>query len=113
MDKKTAIEKIKNAAEKHGFVFVQRGNDVQIKDGDNWLKSWVNFTVLDMEDVHWNMKEHTITERFKVTASVSRMGGHTNVRELLAAADSIKRAAELVAELEQTDLEYTINFDEE
>ena len=113
MDKKTAIEIIKNAAEKHGFEFIQRGSDIQIRDGDNWFKSWVNFTVSDMEDVHWNMKDHTITEKFKVTAAVSRMGGNPSVEELLEAADSIKRAAELVAELEGQDLTYTVSFEED
>lgn len=111
MEKKAAIQIIKNAAKRHGFEFIQRGEDVQIRDGDNWFKSWVNFTVCDSEEIKWNLKEHTIKAKFAVTAAISRMGGNPSVEELLEAADSIKRAAELVAELEQTDLEYTLNFD--
>lgn len=106
MTKATVMEIIRETANKRGFEFEQIGNYQQIMDGNDWSKSWVNFTI--NEKAEWKDKE--ITVRVTVTAATARMGGSQTVADLRKAAETISRAADLVEELESKELTYTVEI---
>ena len=106
MTKATVMEIIREAANKHGFEFEQIGNFQQITDGKDWSKSWVNFTIT--EKAEWN--DGTIDVRVTVSAATARMGGSQTAEDLRKAAETISRAADLVVELENKELVYTVEL---
>lgn len=98
---------ISEAAARHGFKYVKEGSYETIKT--DW-ESYVSFRVCGYENREIDIETRTVTAEYKVTASVRKMGGEPTVEELLNAADEIKRAAELVAELDRIKLSYTQTF---
>ena len=103
--KSDAMEFIREAANRHGFEFVDDRWGASIKDGLDWNNAWVNFTI--HEDVGAYDAEELSCEFFlSVTASPSRMGGNTTPEDLREAADHLSRAADLVEELSSITLVY-------
>lgn len=111
MNRADAMEIIRVTANEHGFEFEQYGNQYNIRDGFDWLKSWVNFTIF--EDPTWNTKSSTIIIKITVAAATARMGGSQSINDLYTAADTIKRAADLVSELNDKGLSYTVDMKKE
>ena len=112
MNKATVMEIVREAANKHGFEFLQYGNDVSIRDGKDWGTAWVNFSIWE-RDFDWDQESLTVKVRVEVTAATSRMGGNQSSEDLRKAADTISRAADLVEELKSMDLIYTVSFKKE
>lgn len=101
MTKQEVHEIIKSKAAEYGFIGEESNwgiNGLTIREPDVHT---VNFTI--SED--WNWEARTITLR--VRASIATMGGAPSADELMKAADTIRRAAELVKDLETIDLTYT------
>ena len=106
------MEIIRETANKHGFEFEQPNRHVAtIRDGKDWSKAWVNFTI--WENPSWDLETRTVTVALKITAATARMGGNQTVEDLRKAADAITRAANLVEELEDMNLAYTASIDKE
>ena len=110
MTKQEVVNTIRAAAERHGFT---------TKD-DAWISlmhidggRFINFCVRDRaaKGTDWTQPEITIT--VEVSASIATMGGDPSADELLEAADTIRRAAELVKELEAMNLSYTHRIKDE
>ena len=112
MNKATVMEIVREAANKHGFEFLQYGNDVSIRDGKDWGTAWVNFSIWE-RDFDWDQESLTVKVRVEVTAATSRMGGNQSIEDLRKAADTISRAADLVEELKSMDLTYTVSYKKE
>lgn len=104
MKKENAMEIIREKANAHGFEFENGNSGWHIRDGKDHWSAWVNFTI--KEDFNWIMAERKIVCDISVQASIAQMGGNPTVEELLKASDIIKRAAELVAELNSMKLSY-------
>ena len=66
----------------------------------------VNFTISEKCD--WENRKVNVTLR--IQASIATMGGAPSADDLLKAADTIRRAAELVKALENQSLTYTETF---
>ena len=103
MTKQEVVNTIRAAAERHGFT---TRDDAWISlahiDGGRYL----NFCILDhaAKGTDWTAPEITIT--VEVSASIATMGGNPSADELLEAADTIRRGAELVKELDGMKLSY-------
>lgn len=108
MTKEQAIDTIRKAAEKHGFITHTyqwtRLIEIQEPEGTHFL----NFTVLEnyAPDTDWS--SHEVTMELRIQASLASMGGNPTAEELLKASEIIRRGAELVMELEG--LSYTEKF---
>lgn len=66
------------------------------------------FETSDLERTDWEEKIGWMN--IEVKASICRMGGETTPDELLAAAEEIKRGAELARELQKRNLSYSEKF---
>ena len=109
MKKEEVIEVIRKMAIEKGFVFVQDNFGWRIRDGESWSESWVNFTA--HEDNDWSqIAERKVTTEITFSASIAQMGGNPTVEELFKAADAIRRAAELVEELNSQKLQYVVIY---
>ena len=109
MKKEEVLNTISKMAIENGFEFVQDSFGWRIRDGVSWSESWVNFTW--HEDTDWSLvKERKVTTTITFSASIARMGGNPSVNDLLIAADTIKRAAELVEKLNAEHFEYISEF---
>ena len=103
MTKQEVHEIIKAKAAEHGFNAEETNwgiNGLAIRDEDHT----VNFTI--SEDWAWEERKVTL----RIRASIATMGGNPSADDLLKAADTIKRAAELVKSLEAESLTYTEEF---
>lgn len=104
-DRNCAMELIRDSAIRHGFEFVEDGFGSHIRDGHDWSKAWVNFTISD-EDCDFDFIEECYYFSVVVTASPCRMGGNNTIKDLREAADHLSRAADLVEELSSITLVY-------
>lgn len=98
-------EIIETTAAEYGF----ETEDVQYsilpqikKDRDAYIGITITYK---WEDFDFEAKKST--RRVEVTSSVCRMGGNPTPEELIAAADQIRRGAELTKKLQSMDLKYT------
>lgn len=107
MTKAEVNEKIRAAAQAHGFESREEANFQGFAD----IKSEeLNFTyqTRTTENTDWDARH--VEEEVKITASVRKMGGTPTPEELLKTADEIKRGAELVAELQAMDLTWSEDY---
>ena len=112
MTRATAMEIIREAANKHGFEFEQTGRMAVIRDGREWRDAWVNFMIGKSTD--WSeLKDRKVTVKLNFSAAIAQMGGDREIEDLRKAAETITRAADLVEELNSLELNYTVNIDEE
>lgn len=102
MTRTKALDRIVKAARMNGFKV----------EANNWAMHGmtikaenVNFTIVS--EPHLNLGERTVTEKWSLQASVSKMGGAPTVAELREAADEISRAALLTEQVNNWNLEST------
>ena len=109
MTKEQAINIIKEAAERRGFVThtYQWTRFIEISEPDS---HYLNFTVTESiaPDTDWSKREATM--ELHIQASLASMGGNPTPEELIRAAEIIRAGAELVMELEGMGLSYTETF---
>ena len=107
MTKAQVNEKIKAAAQAHGFETTEQPG---FQGMTEIISRELNFTytILNTENTDW--AAHKIEQSLTVTASVRRMGGQPTVEELLKTADEIRRGAELAAEIQGMNLTWTETF---
>lgn len=111
MDRSSAMEIVRETANNYGFEFLQTERAAFIRDGIDWSKSWVNFTIF--EDPTWDLESGTITVAVRFAAATARMGGNQTVEDLLKAADTIRAAAKLIEKLNSMSLTYTVSTGKE
>ena len=111
MNRSDVMEIIRETSNNYGFEFLQNERTTIIRDGIDWSKSWVNFTIF--EDPTWDLESGTITTAVRFAAATARMGGNQTVEDLLKAANTIRAAAKLVEKLNSMNLIYTINMAKE
>ena len=107
MTKEQVIATIKEAAERHGFTTCKYTMTRFIEIKEPGETHYLNFTIWERfaEDTDWSKREVTMNLHFR--ASLASMGGEPTPEDLLIASDIIRRAAELVKELEAMNLSYT------
>lgn len=98
---------IEDAIVRHGF---EIGKKDPILGLSTPKTDEVNFSYFSRftEDTDWEAGR--LVKRLTVEASVRKMGGSPTVEELLRTADHIKRAAELMLELQTADLIYIVQI---
>ena len=96
---------IRSTAAEYGFETedVRYSALPQIKKGRD---AYINITINDSWE-GFNFETKQSTRRATVTSCVCQMGGNPTPEELIAAADQIRRGAELTAKLQGMDLTYT------
>ena len=108
MTKQDVHETIKAKAAEYGFIAEESNwgiNGLVIReDGE----STVNFLITEHCDGDWENRKVNIT--LQVRASIATMGGNPSADELLKAADTIRRAAQLVKALDDENLTYQETF---
>ena len=107
MTKAQVNEKIKAAAQAHGF---KTGDELNFQGITEIISEELNFTFTVQHTENTDWAAHRIEQSLTVTASVRRMGGQPTVEELLKTADEIKRGAELTAEIQSMNLTWTEEF---
>ena len=107
MTKAQVNEKIKAAAQAHGFETTEQPGFQGITE---IISGELNFTytVQNTENTDWEARK--VEQSLTVTASVCRMGGQPTVEELLKIADEIRRGAELAAEIQEMNFTWTETF---
>ena len=107
MTKQDVHEIFKAKAVEHGFTAEETNwgiNGLAIRDEDHT----VNFSI--SEDCKGDWENRKMKVSLRIRASIATMGGNPSADDLLKAADTIKRAAELVKSLEAESLSYTEEF---
>ena len=104
MTKQEVHEIIKAKAMEYGFIVEETYWGLMIREE----AQTVNFTISEDCDGDWENRKMNVTLRIR--ASIATMGGAPSADDLLKAADTIRRAAELVKVLENESLTYTETF---
>ena len=107
MTREKAIDRITKAARTAGFKVEENSpymGFVTIWDDDRDVNFWWKM------NTHWDVANGTITESPRLSAAVARMGGNPTVDELLKTADTVRRAAHLVQQVNSWELCYTVTI---
>ena len=110
MTKREAETVIRGIIEKHGFIPEDNMRNA-LPGVERTGESAVSFNITERTDfTNCDTEHRTVKAWVEASASICRMGGSPSAEELLDAADQIRRGAELVAELQQMAITYTIEF---
>ena len=107
MTKAQVNEKIKAAAQAHGF---KTGEGLNFQGITEIVSEELNFTSTIRNTENTNWAAGRIEQSLTMTASVRKMGGEPTVEELLRTANEIRRGAELTAEIKGMNLTWTEEF---